>query len=244
MKSWIATLAPLLCTAVLCTTLAAQPAPIEVAITAEPHHHLALENGYVRVFKVEVGPHTDTLMHRHDPDYLFVALGAADLENDVAGKPPAPLKLQDGETRFSAGGFAHIAKNLSDQPFRNVTIELLTHEAAGSAPSSAPAEERKHTDFPGGSADLLFVKDGARVSDVRLQPGAVIPKHHHAGPHLVVAVTDLELRSKVEGQSPTLRQIKAGDIAWVPGGVTHTVTNAGKAAARMITVELPGPPKP
>jgi quercetin dioxygenase-like cupin family protein len=242
MKPWIAVLAPLFGSAILCTGLLAQPVPGEVAITAEPHHHLALENEYVRVFKVEVAPHTATLMHRHDPDYLFVALGAADLENDVAGKPPAPLKLQDGETRFTAGGFAHIAKNLSDQPFRNVTIELLRKEPAGATPPAV--EERSHREFSGGSADLLFVKDGARVSDVRLGPGAVIPKHHHNGPHLVVAVTDLELRSEVEGQSPTNRQIKAGDIAWIPGGITHTVTNAGKTPARMITVEFAGPSKP
>jgi hypothetical protein len=35
--------------------LSAQTTP-EVQITAEPSHHLALENEYVRVFKVEVEP--------------------------------------------------------------------------------------------------------------------------------------------------------------------------------------------
>ena len=43
----------------------------EVEITAEPSHHLALENNYVRVFKVEVAPHAATLMHRHRHDYVF-----------------------------------------------------------------------------------------------------------------------------------------------------------------------------
>src|SRR5580704_7524773 len=41
----------------------------EVEITAEPSHHLALDNEYVRVFKVEVAPHSSTLMHRHRHDY-------------------------------------------------------------------------------------------------------------------------------------------------------------------------------
>ena len=39
----------------------------EVEITAEPSHHLAVENEYIRAFKVEVAPHTATLMHRHRP---------------------------------------------------------------------------------------------------------------------------------------------------------------------------------
>src|SRR5713101_5735525 len=118
MRTWL-----LFC-AVALSALAAQAAS-EVEITAEPGHHLALENQYVRVFKVEVAPHAATLMHRHRHDYIFVTLGASLVENDVAGKPPVTLKLQDGETWFLSGGFAHIAKNLSDQPFRNITIELL-----------------------------------------------------------------------------------------------------------------------
>ena len=67
----------------------------EVEITAEPHHHLALQNQYVRVFKVEVAPHEATLMHRHHYDYIFVTLGASQVENDVAGKPPITLKVAD-----------------------------------------------------------------------------------------------------------------------------------------------------
>ena len=35
-----------------------------VEITAEPAHHLALENEWVRVFQVEVAPHAATLLHR------------------------------------------------------------------------------------------------------------------------------------------------------------------------------------
>src|SRR5437899_9197157 len=120
-------LLPLLFLATL--TLAAQT-PSEVELTSEPSHHLALENEYVRVFKVEVAPHAATLMHRHRHDYVFVTLGASKVSNEVEGKAPLTLKLQDGETRFTPGGFAHIAKNLSDQPFRNVTIEFLQDEKA------------------------------------------------------------------------------------------------------------------
>ena len=97
----------------------------EVETTAEPSHHLVLENEYVRVFKVKVAPHASTLVHRHRHDYIYVMLGDAHLSNEVAGRPPAEIKLADGEARFTAGDFAHSVKNLSEQPFRNVTIELL-----------------------------------------------------------------------------------------------------------------------
>ncbi len=221
--------------ALLPAVVLAQPPASEVAIDAEPHHHLVLENAQVRVFQVEVAPHTATLMHRHGRDYVFVTLGPAEFENDVAGKPPASLKLQDGETRFSTGGFAHLVKNLADTPFRNVTIELLQP-----GPTTPGGGDEKPRELPGVTVTPLFVKDGVRVSDVRLKAGGAIPRHHHESPHLVVAVTDLSLRSEVEGQAANTLTLKAGEVAWVSGGITHTVTNVAPGEARLITLEMPG----
>jgi quercetin dioxygenase-like cupin family protein len=221
---------------ILIPFLAAQTTT-EVEITAEPSHHLALDNEYVRVFKVEVAPHSATLMHRHHHDYVYVTIGDAHISNDVEGKAPVDVKLSDGDTRFAPGNFAHIARNLSDQPFRNVTIELMQDEILRQTPSHWPEDSATRT-FPGGSIKTLFVKDGVRVSEVNLEPRATVPSHHHDAPHLMVAVSDLDLRSDVEGQGPMPGQFKAGDIKWLPGGYTHTVTNVGKTPARLVTVEF------
>jgi quercetin dioxygenase-like cupin family protein len=221
--------------------LFAQTSP-EVEITAEPHHHLVFENQSVRVFKVEVAPHSDTLMHWHRHDYLFIALGAADLSNEVQGKAPASLRLQDGETRFAAASFAHLARNLSDQPFRNVTIELLEDEKLRQEPphwDPKKQEDRGLAILQGGTQEILFIKDNVRVSEFELQPGGVIPMHHHNGPHLLVAVTDLDLRSNVQAQPPTPAHFKSGEVKWVPGGFSHTVTNIGHHPAKLVTLEFP-----
>src|SRR5436189_1574598 len=88
------------------------PATEPVEVTAEPSHHQALANEHVRVFQVEVAPHTATLLHHHGHDYLFVSVGEAHISNEVLGKEPAEVTLADGETRFAAGNFSHVAKNL------------------------------------------------------------------------------------------------------------------------------------
>jgi quercetin dioxygenase-like cupin family protein len=147
------------------------------------------------------------------------------------------VRLTDGDTRFTAGNFAHIARNLSDQPFRNVTIELVQDEQLRQTPSHW-AEESGEKTFPGGRSKILFVKDGVRVSEVNLEPGATVPSHHHDGSHLLVAVTDLEIRSDVEGMGPMPGKFQAGDIKWLPGNYTHTLTNVGKSPARFVTVEF------
>jgi quercetin dioxygenase-like cupin family protein len=219
--------------------LAAFAAAPEVEITSEPSHHLAVENEHVRVFQVEVAPRAATLLHRHRHDYLFVTLGDSHVSNEVPDKPPVDLKLTDGETRFTPGNFAHVARNLSDHPFRNITIELMEDDKMRTAPSPWPMEGGDKI-FPGVRIKVLFVRDGARVSSVELEPGATVPTHHHEGPHLLVAVSDLDIRSDVEGMGPMPGQFKSGDVKWLPGGYTHTLTNMGKSTARFVTVEFAG----
>ena len=211
----------------------------EVEITAEPHHHLSLENEYVRVFKVEVPAHEATLMHRHRYDYLFVTLGASEVSNEVEGKPAATLKLQDGETRFTPGNFAHIARNLAATPFRNITIEFMQDEKSRTSRSPAWNEERGLNVLSGGTQEILLVKDGVRVSETELQPGGMLPKHHHAGPHLVVAIRDLNLRNEIEGKPASNVQLRSGEIKWISGGYTHTLTNVGKQDAKFVALEFP-----
>ncbi len=173
----------------------------EVEVAEEGHHHRTFENEIVRVFKVEVPPHDSTLLHRHRHDYVFVTLGASQVSNEVEGKPPAELKFQDGETRFVPGNFAHLVRNLAATPFVNVTVELLQDEKAHSASPPKWDEERGLQVLDRGTQEILFVKDGARVSEIELQPGGMIPSHHHNGPHLLVAITDLEVRSDVDGRA-------------------------------------------
>ena len=218
-------------------TLCAQST--EVEITSEPSHHLAFENDQVRVFKVEVTPRKSTLMHWHRHDYLFITLGQAHVSNQIQGRDPIELNFVDGDTRFVSSNFAHVAQNLSDKPFRNVTIELLKDEEAHKNPPSKWDEERGLSVFNGGTQHILFVQDGVRVSEIDLQPGGTIPTHRHKGPHLVVGVSDLDLRSDVEGQGQTQVKMKSGDSKWVTGGYTHTVTNTGKAPAKFIALEFP-----
>ncbi len=225
----------LLLAATLATAQAVAP---EVEITAEPHHHLTLENKSVRVFNVEVPPHSDTLMHWHRHDYVYVTLGKTEVVNAVKDKAPVTVTLQDGETRFSPATFAHIARNPGDGPFRNVTIEILEDESLRK--STAHWDEDRGLDIlTNGTKQVLFVKDGIRVSEFELQPGAVMPMHHHNGPHLLVAVSDLDIRSDVQGHGPMQGQFKSGDSKWLPGGYSHTLTNTGSKPAKFVTLEFP-----
>ena len=78
-----------------------------VPVRAEPHHVLVFQNDYVHVYNVMLPPLDATLLHQHDLPYIYLTLGTTDVINAVAGKPEAHLTLEDGSTRYTAGGFAH-----------------------------------------------------------------------------------------------------------------------------------------
>ena len=227
---------PVLVTAALLLSSQSK-APQEVEITAEPSHHLVFQNQSVRVFQVEVPAKTATLLHRHRHDYVFVPLAPADVSNEVVGKAPVELKLNDGEARFTPGNFVHLARNLSATSFRNVTIEFLQDAKTGFIPASDDDQRSLHV-LHGGTQQVLFVKDGVRVMETELQIAGVQPKHHHAKAELVVALTDLTLRNDVVGGTPSNFEMKAGEVRWIDGGFTHTVTNVGQGPAKFVTLEF------
>ena len=207
----------------------------EVEITAEPSHHLALENQLVRAFQVEAPAHGSTLPHRHRHDYVFVSLGDSEISNNVVGKSPVTLKLKDGEVRFAPGNFVHVVRNLAATPFRNVTIEFLQDDKASVKKWD---DERALRVLHNGTEEILFVKDGVRVSEVELQIAGVLPKHNHSGPELLVAISDLELRNDVAGKPASNIEMKSGDIKWFNGGFAHALTNVGQRGVKFVTLEF------
>jgi hypothetical protein len=215
------------------TLLAAQAAAPEVELNAEPHHHLTLENKYVRVYNVEVPPHSDTLMHWHRHDYFAVNLGTAEVVNAVKDKPPTTIKLEDGQITFASATFAHIAHNQTGQPFRNVTIEIVADE---SLRHSTPHwdEDRALETFPGGTQQIFFVKDAIRASEFELQPGASVPARPGSGPVLLIAVNDLDISA-----SPTPSHLDSGTSAWLTQGLKRPIVNPAHTQAKFVTLEFP-----
>ena len=232
----------------LATLLTAQA--IEVEITNEPHHHLTFENQSVRVFKVQVDPNAETLTHWHRHDYIAISLGPAEVSNTVKDKPPVTIKFQDGEARFTLATFAHFVRDLGDQPFRNVTVEILEDQSLRQpTPESVPKrypkpvpkreEDRGLEVLRGGTKQILFVKDNIRATEFELRPGGVAPRLEYAGPHLFVAVTDLDLRENIKGEGLALAHYKSGESKWLLPNYSVSLTNAGAKPAKYVTLEWP-----
>lgn len=219
-------------------TLAAQsptPAQIAVPIAAEPHHRLVLQNNFVHVYNVAVQPLDATLLYRHDLPYLYVSLGPADIVNAVLGKPEAHVTLQDGETHYSPGGFALIARTDSGLLFRNITIELPKPQGTtrnickevipgplGECPKQAAAGGKNAL----ATADdqvPYFETDELRVDLVKVGGGRDYVDEKPQFNSLLVALMDANLDANLGGQHITF--LHGGDILWMAADTQRKVVD-------------------
>ena len=73
---------------------------------------------------------------------------------------------------------------------------------------------------------------------LHLQPGSTTGMHAHKDDHLLVAVSDLELKNEVQGKPAETLRMKSGEVRWVKGGFTHSLTNLGKQPAWLVSFEF------
>ena len=227
-----------LCTALLLVTFSLNAqAPTAVPVKDEPHHHLVLENSYVRVYRVSINSGDATLLHQHDLPYVYVSLGPADFTNAVAGKPEAEAKLVDGQVGYSKGNFAHIARTDHGLPFNNVTVELLHPQGdphnlcekvidgplgACSDPTPSEPAASSGAKVPPFKARPLF-----ETSEVRAVSNALEARSRYTQPNagfatLFVVANDSELQIEFPGEPA--RSLHGGEVLWLDAGGTATIS--------------------
>lgn len=204
-----------------------------VPITSEPSHHLAISNSYVRVFKVEVPPHAETLYHQHNYDYLYVTIGDSDVTSTRIREKPVAIKLKDGQVELAKGPFAHKATNNGDKAFRNVTIELL--KGAGESVCGHPGEGGcgLFTGWNGGFEGTVIHTSKILAQDIRLRGKVGIGPFRE--PYLLVAVSDVDLQQASQNGTTPL-SVKAGDAFWNEQSEVTLQNLSGQA--RFIVVSL------
>jgi quercetin dioxygenase-like cupin family protein len=228
-----------------------EPVPLARGNTpGEPHHHLKIENEYVRAYYVEVPPHEDTQLHQHDHDYIFVTLGDTEVINAVLGKPEVKLSLKDGEVRFTRGGFAHVARNPGDKPFRNVTIELLKPQGeprnlcaqivsgASEIHCDSASREKERLRENGISTVPQFQTDEVTVSLTRLAPNSEKTSLTTMSGTLLILLDASGIQKAVRGEPE--EKLVVGDVMWLLGGSITTFTNPTRSAWSYLALTFKG----
>jgi hypothetical protein len=233
-------------------SLAAQSIPGAVLAKHEPHHHLAYEDGVLRVLRVRVPAHDTTLLHEHDPDYFWIALGASEVVNARPGMPDATIASSDLSIHYTRGNFAHVARNPGGVPFDNITVELLgapqgevqnlCEEAVAGARRSCAAQDP--TPQPGVTEHPAFATRRLRVALVTIAGGASLAgTTEQPAPWIIALDAGVPLRSlRIATPSAATSRARATGMAW-RGGVWRatprhewSVTNMSTAPVKVLVV--------
>ena len=219
-------------------TAGAQSIPGAVLAKREPHHHLVYEDSSLRVLRVRVPAHDTTLLHEHDPDYFWIALGASTVINAKPGVPDATISSPDLSVHYTAGHFAHVARNPGNTPFDNITVELLEpqgsirnvceHALADQPLDCATAATGP---FSGATDHSAFETSRIRVGLATIEPGGVLRPASPTRRTWVIALDTADVRRGLVGDG----------AAWV-GGIfpspraNWSVKNESRSPIRVITV--------
>ncbi|HVT40564.1 MAG TPA: hypothetical protein VHE78_16090 [Gemmatimonadaceae bacterium] len=224
-----------------------------VPVTAEPHHHLTWTDSLVRVFRVEVPPRRATQLHEHAVDYFWIAVGASEFVNAVAGKPEATVVAADASVHFTRGGFAHVARNEGASPFFNVTFELLRPQAnprnlceqvlPGDAGDCQRAMMIADEEFKGAPVRPEFETDQIAVALLTIDPNGTLQIAPASDPVLIVGIDDTggeaTLRCDVLGTaSRNTLGSRSGDVSALPKGVSCAIRNPGPSRVRLLALDF------
>lgn len=224
----------------------AQSIPGAVLAKREPHHHLVYEDSSLRVLRVRVPAHDTTLLHEHDPDYFWIALGPSTVVNAKPGVPDATITSPDLSIHYTPGHFAHVARNPGGTPFDNITVELLKPQtdvrnlcehALADKPVDCPASYTQSKSFLSGVAQhAAFASRQLRVDLVTIAPGGVLRSTETAKSVWVIALDSADV-----GRALVIN----GAGTWVGGTVRASqraplaVKNTARSAIRVIAVVEP-----
>lgn len=207
-----------------------------VPVNDEPHHAHVLQNDFVRVYNVTVPPLDATQLHQHDLPYIYLMLGPADVVNAVQGKPEVRLTLEDGATRYMAGGFAHIVRTDAGIPFHNITIELERPQGTprnlpeksedrplGSCPQSVVDPKPGNEQIPAQQLVSCFETDEVRLDMVKVEGGKDYADPAPRNATLLVAMSGANLDVFLGGQHAEF--LHAGDVLLLPAGTARRVVD-------------------
>jgi hypothetical protein len=139
-----------------------------IAVADEPHHHLEIDNDWVRAYAVEIGPHQSTLCHLHPLPYLMYVAGEADIISMPRTGEAERHHFPPDYCSLAPAGLEHVVENLGNESFRNMIFELLPatgklHRAG--AISSQVAGVRMTTLYAGDviCAQLIELNSGSQA---------------------------------------------------------------------------------
>ncbi|MBT8081721.1 MAG: hypothetical protein KJO56_04770 [Gammaproteobacteria bacterium] len=193
------------------------------------HYTVEFENEAVRIVRIEYGPGEESVMHSH-PDSVAVFLTDIEAQMTLPDGSTQQASIPAGVANFTPAG-AHKPKNLADEAWQVVEIELKPRAPASAEPGGPDATvvdaDHYTTEFENESVRILRIKYG---------PGEESTMHYHPD-SVAVFLTDQVVQMTLPDGSTQEMPASAGDALFTPGG-QHLPKNISDSTLELVLVEL------
>jgi hypothetical protein len=208
---------------------AAEPIPTRL----EPHHHVRLQNEYMRVLQIIVDPSDATLWHEHTLDFAGVTVQGSELRNETANSDKvAIIQAKSGTLsyfQYQGRSFVHRVVNTGRDPFTVAGMEILVPSAGGFPPSDRKASP---------AYALELDNDRLRAWRLKLAPGESAPPVVQGGPGFRVVIGGDRMTEMVGAGPDQVIDAERGSFAYQPPGTTRMIRNSGSVPVELVEFEL------
>jgi hypothetical protein len=204
-----------------------------VSASDEPHHHVVLKNGLVRMFRVLIPPGRSTLWHEHNFDFVVLAVNGTKLQVEVPIIPQAIAGTMVTKsltyTDYAGKHFVHRIANTDIVVNHQLCLEIIP-----SSPGGFEVSDRS------GAPQYRVEIDNTRIRAWRIElaPGEIADVITQKAPGVRFVLSGDRITETDSGGSVKEAIIRTGDFAWLAGATTRSVTNAGSSTLELVEVEL------
>ncbi|HXQ25590.1 MAG TPA: hypothetical protein VN822_04205 [Candidatus Acidoferrales bacterium] len=230
---------PVVAVTILTTlSVVAAQEPAAIPVENEFHHHVVLDNSYVRVLFVEIPAHESTLLHHHELPYVSVPPGGTDAVSVPAGAQQGSRPFRVG---YAPGGMSHAVTNSGDRTLRNVAIELVRPQGTIRNRCTAVVKDQPLEDCdmpksgaaPGPSHYAAFETGEILVEYWELPPNSAAPPMDDRMDMLVGNLTGVSVTSSSGVDSAKALR---GGVLWIPAGSKPVFKTSADTGGHFITI--------
>ena len=214
-------------------TLHAQAPTKIIPVSAEPHHHLRLENKKVRIYEVVLPNGESTLWHEHSEDSFAVFINKSSVIVQSPGMPPRSFPIAEGAVSFSStaqGPYSHRVEGDGDTPFRVMLLEL---RAPRSGTNTSGTPQRADPPF-----HLALENNRGRAYRVILRPGQSTGTFTRPANTAIFAISSGRISERANGKAAKTWGFGTGAFRWSDSAERLALKNEGTSSVDLVEIEV------
>lgn len=216
-----------------------------VSMDDEPHYSRVFANDVCKVYQITLGRLEETKPVAHEHNWVWISLTGR-----VTEAPGGTMFQSVGEPVGHEAGYSvhfrfpvqpYSLRNDHVNDYQGIVVEIMKPDESryrAGDPSLNPVAGFLSPGDTDKSYLTSLVKTNVEVDNLQLLAGASQEILASGGGHLLVAMTDVDLRREAKDVPPMPIRLARGEVKWFPDAAMATYTNAGNDPARFAVFKM------